>query len=183
MNNVQLRDHLDGYNFAAQLQEVNTFLDTAQTRITFWGGRVLESTENYSGSVYLDDIAKKTTQAAARRMEADNLTMQERQSGVEIVEKLRNFYEVSDTQVSDRNWFTRLLTWIREFHVFPYTTRFHIEDMGLTHGYFRLFSHDRYARDIGEKESGYFGYPLSSGSINGKPMIDTDELKHMATNS
>ena len=42
-----------------QLNEVNQLLDAAETKVTFWGRRVVTAA-GYSGSLYLDDIAKRT---------------------------------------------------------------------------------------------------------------------------
>lgn len=156
-----LQSYVERCDFATQLQDVNTLLYTAETKITFWGGRVLES-PHYTGSVSLDEIARRTLQAACQRSESDDLTMEERVAGIEIVAKLRSFYRVSDTQICNSNFLTRLFNFIREFTFNPYTLRFYAQD-GLTESYFRGFSREKYKQEFGgeSQPNALEAYPYS----------------------
>ena len=60
-------------------------------------------------------LANKVAKAACVRKERDDLTPAEKIAGAEIVQKLQNFYDLTDTQIKTSNFFTRFLVWIREF--------------------------------------------------------------------
>ncbi len=161
-----LLTRLNSLNFTTQINEVNDLLDRAQPKITFFGGRVIEVKES-SGSVYLDDIAKKLLNASEQHSDACNLTPQERIAGVEAVKKLKRFYEISDTQVQNSNFITRFFNFIREFTLLPYTTRFYF-DHNADQNY-RAFSKPLFIEQFGDTFDEWGEHPASDGSF-GPPL-------------
>jgi hypothetical protein len=79
--------------------------------VTFWGTRVLKE-KGHSSSVKLDKISGLVKEMCD--IAIDDLTPQERIAGVEMVRKLKQFYENTDIQLKTKNIFTRFLVWIRE---------------------------------------------------------------------
>lgn len=163
---LSLNTHLSSLNFSNQLVDVKNLVDTAEVKTTFWGNRVLE-VSGFTGSVYLDDIARKIITAGNQRSDADNLLPAERIAGVEIVRKLEHFYRISDTQIKNSNFFTRFLNWILEFTFIPYTTRFHIEETAEDR--FRGYSETKFLQQFGGAFSSRLDHPASNGSF-GPPL-------------
>jgi len=114
-----LDTHLSSLNFSNQLAAVKNLLDTAQVKTTFWGSRVV-MVNGFTGSVYLEDIARKILTTGRQRSDADDLLPAEQIAGVETVRKLEDFYRIGDTQIQNSNFFTKFLNWIREFSFIPY---------------------------------------------------------------
>ena len=165
---MKVNDYINTLNFSNELIGVNQILSNAQSNITFWGKRIV-TVAGYEGSISLDELARKVLRAGGQRSDSDDLTTQERVAGIEIMNKLRNFYQVSDTKIAQKNCFTRLLQKIREFTFFPYTPRFHTED-GLMENYFRGYSESKFAQEFGGVKKGEFGdYENSDGSF-GPPL-------------
>lgn len=165
---MKLDNYFNNLNFSNELVGLNQILSNAQSNVTFWGKRVV-TVAGYEGSISLDELARKVLGAGEQRSDSDDLTTQERVAGIEIMNKLRNFYKVSDTKIAQRNCFTRLLNAIREFTLFPYTPRFHTED-GLMENYFRGYSESKFTQEFGGVKKGKFGdYEDSDGSF-GPPM-------------
>lgn len=161
-----LDTHLSSLNFSNQLATVKNLLDTAQVKTTFWGSRVVE-VNGFSGSVYLDDVARKILTAGYQRSDADDLLPAERIAGVEIVRKLKDFYRVSDTQIQNSNFFTKFLNFIREFSFIPYTTRFYIEETA--EGNFRAYSEVKFLQQFGGAFNEIHDHPASDGCF-GPPL-------------
>lgn len=160
-----LENRLNAIHFPNQLVHIKTLMDTAEAKTTFWGGRIVEF-KGSNDSVGLEFIAKKILEAGRQRCDADDLTVEERIAGVEIVRKLQDFYKITDTQIKHSNCFTRLLNWLREFHIFPYSTRFHIDENA--EAQFLAYSEERFTAQFGWNENadiqpgatGSFGPPL-----------------------
>ena len=158
-----LDTHLNSLNFSNQLAAVKNLVDTAQVMTTFWGNRVVEI-NGFTGSVYLDDIARKILTASYQRSDADDLSPPERIAGVEIVRKLRDFYRISDTQIQNSNFFTRLLNFIQEFSLTPYTTRFYLdEEIGPGERNFRAYSEAKFLQQFGGAFTSMRDHPASDG--------------------
>ncbi|WP_068466674.1 hypothetical protein [Candidatus Protochlamydia phocaeensis] len=165
---MRIGDYINSCNFASELPAINNLLTSAQGSVSFWGKRVI-TVAGYEGSFSLDELARKVLQAGGQRSDSDDLTTQERVAGIEIRNKLENLYKVTDTKISQRNWFTRLCNWVREFTFFPYTPRFYTED-GLMENYFRGYSENKFVQEFGGVKRGMFNeYENSDGSF-GPPL-------------
>lgn len=126
---ISLEAHLNTLDFTTQLETVRDLLidrhatgvDKARASVTFWGSRVV-TVDGFSGSVYLNDIARKLLRA---RGSFNEQTAPEIEAAHDVIlGKLLTFYQLTDTDISNSNWFTRLLVWIREFSFCnPYTPR------------------------------------------------------------
>lgn len=161
-----LETHLNSLSFSSQLIVVKNLVDAAQVKTTFWGSRVVE-VNGFTGSAYLEDIARKILRAGSQRSGADDLLPAERIAGVEIVRKLEGFYRISDTQIQNSNFFTKFLNWIREFSLIPYTTRFYIEETA--EGNFRAYSEAKFLQQFGGAFDEMRDHPASDGSF-GPPL-------------
>ncbi len=153
---LSLKVHLDSLDFSRQLLEVKHLVNAADTKTTFWGSRVVEI-KGFTGSVYLEDIAEKIVSAGRKRSDDDNLSPAERIDGIEIVAKLNGFYLVTDKEIRNSNFLTRLLNWLREFSFIPFnTTRYHIENTAANN--FCAFSPSKYEaafhKPLSELDSG-----------------------------
>ncbi|MBI5346574.1 MAG: hypothetical protein HZB76_05485 [Chlamydiae bacterium] len=136
-----LRTHIAKMGLPNQLVDLNNLFDPtkAQTKITFWGTRVVE-VKGYSRYISLSSLAKEVIMAGGLHTKFDNVrsrpfkeqfdfeTAQYNfyQAGVELVGKLRNYYKLTDDQIKNSNFFTRFLNWFREFffgsvHAFDYS--------------------------------------------------------------
>jgi len=140
-----LETHLNSLIFSSQLTTVKNLVDTAQVKTTFWGSRVVE-VNGFTGSIYLDDLARKILRTGNQRSDADDLLPAERIAGVETVRKLEGFYRISDAQIKNSNFFTKFLNWIREFSFTPYTTRFYFEETA--EGNFRAYSEAKFLQQF-----------------------------------
>lgn len=163
---LSLDAQLNSLNFSNQLTAVKSLVDAAQVRTAFWGSRVVEI-NGFTGSVYLDDVARKILRAGNQRSDADDLLPAERIAGVEIVRKLEDFYRISDTQIQNSNFFTRFMNWIQEFSFIPYTTRFHIEQTAEAN--FRAYSKIKFIQQFGGAFNEVGHHPASDGSF-GPPL-------------
>ncbi len=155
-----LKEHFDGYDFANHLPEIKTLLESAQTEITFWGERVI-TIPNYEGSLSLHEVTRRIINAADTRYNT-NLTFKERVAGQEIMDKMRNFYNVSwDTQFDRCNWFTKILFLIRECIPSNYHARSRLSMGWATRDLFRVYSQEEYAKVFGaERADGTLGDDL-----------------------
>ena len=140
---IVLETRLDSIDIPRQLDELYDLLEYAQPDVTFWGDRVVTVAE-LAGFVFLDDIARRVDIACEGRMISDDLTPHERFTGIEIVQRLRNFYQITDDLIQHSNFLTKFLNWIREFFFIPRAPRFCIEENTEIH--FRTYSHRRYFR-------------------------------------
>lgn len=159
---MKIDKYIDTLNFADKLSELNNLLINAQGDVSFWGARVI-TVSGYEGSLSLDKIARKVLQAGGKRSDSDDLTTEERIAGIEITEKLRNYYKITDNKITKANWFTRLINLIREFTLFSYTPRFHTEPMGSTERYFRGYSEEKFVQEFGDSENSLGEYSNSDG--------------------
>lgn len=164
---VTLENQLNALNFSTQLEAVkNTLIDT-RPNVTFWGTRIIEKVEvighvSTTSSVSLDEIAEKVARVARQRCDADDLSLQERIVGMDIVKQLRSYYQITDT--SSKNLITRFLLWIREFTFgIPYfTDRFYFETQ--SEGFW-AYSEQRFLREFGGSFDEMGQHPASRGSF------------------
>ncbi len=140
---IALETRLDSIDIPGRLDDLYDLLENAQSDVTFWGDRVVRVPE-LAGSVFLDDIAHRVDIACEGRMTSDDLTPHERFTGIEIVQRLRNFYQITDNLIQHSNFLTKFLNWIREFFFIPRAPRFCIEETTEIH--FRAYSRRRYVR-------------------------------------
>lgn len=158
---TSLQSHINSFNFSTQLPAIKNLINTAQVSTTFWGGRIIEI-NGFTGSVYLNDIAAKILDAGEQRCKADNLKPAERIAGIDTVRKLQHFYEVTDTQIKNSNFFTKFLSWIREFSFFiPYTTRFYLNESAESN--FRAYTETKFLRQFGGSFNALMDHPASDG--------------------
>lgn len=147
-----LETHLYSINFSTQLEVVKNILDKAETRITFWGTRLVEVGE-YTGSITLESIASRVLKASNQRCEADDLTLAERVAGLDISKRVENLYLITDKQIQNANLLTRLFRWIREFSFIP--TRLHFVGKGIfapsAEEYFQTYSKQKFIRQFGSR--------------------------------
>jgi len=165
---LSLNDHINSLNFSTQLEEVKNLINSAQPKTTFWANRLIEVT-GFTGSVYLDDFARKVNLSSNQRVEADDLTTAERIAGIEIVKKINNLYQQTDTLIQNSNFFTRFINWISES--LPYTPRFFISD---TEMHFRGYSKTKFVQAFGGTISDMRRHPQSAGwfeTSSGKRII------------
>lgn len=158
-----LNAHLSSLDFSSHLADVKNLLDTAQVKTTFWGSRVVE-VNGFTGSVYLEDMARKILNTSRQRSDADDLSPAERISGLDITRQLENFYIISDEQIQKSNFFTRFLNWIREFSFIPYTTRFYFEKTAA--GNFCAYSEVKFLEQFGGSLNEEYEHPASYGSCS-----------------
>jgi len=157
--------YINSLHIANELPAVLQLLLISKGSVSFWGKRII-TVDGYKGSFPLHALARKVLHAGYERCESDDLTIQERIAGIQVMHRLRNFYQVTDHQIRQANWLTRLLNVIREFSFFPYTPRFHTED-GLMESYFRGYSEDKFVQDFGGTKRGGLNdeYENSDGSF------------------
>lgn len=89
---------------------------------------------------------------------------------MDIIKKLQKCYQTTDAQIKTSNFFTKALSWLREFSFTPYTERFYLEDF--TGSHFLGYSPTKFFQTFG----GTFGsgiakydHPASQGSF-GPPL-------------
>lgn len=176
---VSLEKHLNSINFSTELNRANQLINSSNTcvKTTFWGSRVVEI-DGYAGSVYLEDIASKIRAASKERCEADNLILEERIAGIEMVHKLIDFYRISDNQIKNSNFFTRLINWIREFSFVPYTTRFYFEQMAEAE--FRAYSDAKFLQQFGGTFGELHHHPASDGFFGQRTLAKEDQIRALA---
>ena len=150
---MKIKEYISSPDFSDKLVEVDQLLLNAKPSVSFWGQREV-AIDGYEGSISVDELSRKILDVGEKRCKADDLTNRERVSGIEITKKMRNFYQITDDQISQRNWFTRLLNAVREFSFWPYTPRFHAE-MGFMEDYFRAYSENRYIQEFGDEKDIY----------------------------
>lgn len=142
---MHVEDFINKHNFA---KELPIALTRGQASVTSLGKRVI-TISGYKGSISLEEVAKRVLKASAKRCADDDYSPQERVAGLEIMGKLRDFYKVTDTQITQANWFTKLINFVRELTCNPYTPRFHTEDGGLMENYFRGYSLSKFTKEFG----------------------------------
>lgn len=144
-----LEQHLNSINFSKELAALRNLIVSKDVHVkkTFWGGREI-TVKGYNGTVSLENIAYKLLKAANHRREDDNLSPKERIVGIEITRKLTSFYRITDTQIKNSNFLTKLLNWIRNFAICDCSTiRWHIEN--ITEDTFRSYSKSRFLKTFG----------------------------------
>ncbi len=107
---MNLQTRLNNLNFNTQLEAVQDLLAPAQTKITFWGQRVVE-VPGINGFVSLNALTEKIAQVANSR---NDPSLAKRQAGLKIQSKLSNCYALTDRQSKACNIFTRFLTKVRD---------------------------------------------------------------------
>ena len=127
MSSFQSR--LNSLDFNSQLKAVSELLDQAQIETTFWGGRIVTD-KRFTGSVGLDELANRVVKAGDYCIDAlGNISLEQRVAGLDVVDKLKRLYLLSDKEIQNSSLLTRLLNWIREFSFISYTTRYKIENL------------------------------------------------------
>ncbi len=161
---MEISKHIDSYTISNNLLTVNNLLKKAEATVSFFGERVI-TVNGYEGSFSLDELASRVALASEKCLESNDLTTEERVAGIDILYKIRNFYQVTDTKISETNCFTKLLNWIREFTFYPYTPRHYTKEHGLTEQYFRAYSEDNFVKTFGEEKPNGFDYENSDGYL------------------
>src|SRR5271170_1872766 len=124
---------LEGTSYQGKLESVNEILDKCTVRVNFWGAR--EIITNQEGefpivSVSLDAIADKIIRTS--NGSGETLSPNEVKIRQQIVKKIWDFYSISDVQVTDSRFITKIFNLIREQfnHLlsFGYSNRWKIEN-------------------------------------------------------
>lgn len=133
--------HLKTIDVSSNLSEIKEMLDKSKVKVTFWGSRVVE-VQGFTGSIYLDDLAIKITEAGHKRSETDDLSLKERIAGITIVNKVKRFYTDSDSQMEEANFFTRCINAVRTYFSYN-TTRISIDEDEVVRN-FLAYSKDKF---------------------------------------
>ena len=150
-------------DFSSQLKLLNQALDQTRTEITWLGCRKVVFQGVINGSMNLDALSDKLQKVASRRSVADNFRPEEQVAGAEITRKLQHLYTNTDAQIKASNIIIRIINWIREFSISPYTIRFQIEET--TESHFRSFSETRFLQTFGGAFDALHSHPASDGSF------------------
>ena len=97
---------------SSKLPEMNQLLAKAEPKITFWGNREVCIGE-FGGSVSVKALDQKIEQVAENGCHAENLTLQERVAGLDILTKLGKIRTKAEELENRAHWFTKIFIWIR----------------------------------------------------------------------
>jgi hypothetical protein len=160
---TSLGSHINSLNFSTQLDVVKNLIgsDSAHTTTTFWGKRIVE-VDGFTGSVCLDDIARKILSTSHERCNADDLKTAERISGIDIVKKLQKFYHDTDFEIQNANPVTKLFNFIVEFSNTLYTLN-PAKDLreGIADKNFRTYSTNKFFQQF--RTNDYVNHPGIEG--------------------
>jgi|GEM_PF-2710987 len=172
---MKINDYLSAHDVAHELLATKILLANAHATLSCWGGRLV-TVDGYEGSISVDELARKILCAASFRCTADDLTIQERVTGMEITNKLRHFYAVTDEAIANANWFTRLINKIREF--IPSTTRFDIDVKGSwLEIYFQGYSKAKFIQEFGGEKDKQGFYAASDGVIGSRILASESAMR------
>ncbi|QZA58567.1 hypothetical protein [Candidatus Rhabdochlamydia porcellionis] len=164
---MEIDNYIDSLNFSNELANINQMLSSAQSHVTFWGERVV-TVVGYEGSTSLDKLLKKVLCSSGQRSYFDDLSTQERIAGIEITNKLKSFYEITDVKISQKNRFTRFSNTVTEFMICSFPCPFHLDALHAVEGYFLGYSKDSFIQEFGEIKT-FDRYENSDGSF-GSPL-------------
>lgn len=157
---VNFETRLNQLNFSRQLVELNQILEDTRAKVSVLGERII--TKNGEDYVPLEGVARRVIEAADLRSLRDDLAPRERIAGVEIVRKLRRFYE--ETQHS--NLFARVLTQLREISLWSNARSTYFILGELPEYKFLGYSEERFIQEFGnEWDRQRNEYVLSNGSF------------------
>ena len=98
-------------------------------KITFWGTRYIETKDINTINCYtLDSIIKELSWGASTISFYDKSFIPQRITGIEVVEKMNEFYRITDEQIKNSHFFTKLSIWIRSFFSFSQKIRINFEN-------------------------------------------------------
>ncbi len=157
---MQLNHYLNTLDFTKELVHVKDLLASAEATVSFWGTRVI-NLPNYEGRISLDELVRKVYAAAIQREKANDMTVEERLAGIDIVYKLRDFYTSTDEKIRTANLFTSLINNYQEFNIGPYTNRFYTETNWID-CHFRAYNEEEFKKEFGQEKDGNF-YKNSDG--------------------
>jgi hypothetical protein len=111
--------NLQSPQFNGNLVEIRHVLERATARITLWGVRVVEVKDgSHTICLRIDQLRDRILMAGRARSRADDLTPEERIAGIEILTKIQTLHANTETELRHKNFFTKILVWLREFR-FP----------------------------------------------------------------
>jgi len=121
-------DHIcnDAICFPDGLKKLETLFNNAIVQTTFWGGRFVKI-EGCTGTIQIDGLASRILNVGSIKDKNETLTPQDCTCGVNCINKMRGLYLISDRKIAESNLLTRIFDSIRQFTIWPYTARFHIE--------------------------------------------------------
>lgn len=107
-------------NYSTELEKLNSLLKNSTPVVSPYGKRIIK----ISGKeVSLEDITKKVWAVGLEHCNRnlDDLSLKDRINGVEITEKLRNFYDKTNEEIENSGWFKKILSKVRDlrFFIFP----------------------------------------------------------------
>lgn len=159
-----------------RLEEVNQLLNTAQTRITFWGTRIVENSA-FEGSIALDDLARKINIAAFNHLVSGDLTPRQRISGVDVCHNLKRFYELTDIQINQSNCITKLIAWIRELPLFvPTMIRFDFRESDSTKHMFLTYTPAQFYTQFGNRTVSLITHPAVYDWLRSAASPSSDQI-------
>jgi hypothetical protein len=132
---------VNSLRFYDQLVELERLLPMeACTRVTFWGERLVEGLgdDGSFSSINLNNLARTVLDVGKNKCMNHTFTASERVAGLQIEAKIRTYYRVTDEQTKRSSFFTRFLTWLRDFFAFGVRTQIE-KDLN-----FRTYSEDNY---------------------------------------
>lgn len=183
--------HFNSLNIANQLEQVHGLLlpQNASASITFWGSRVVK-VKGFTGSIYLDDLAKKIKEAAETRRKNDDLSTAERVQGVEISDRIYQLYDEAKAAIqlikatnSITSIITRFFMWIRRCNIdSPFSIRYTFYHAHRNFGsfkeeeFFKLFGNERYPN--GDLVVGHYHFEASTEG-NVRIYADEEQIRAM----
>ncbi|NGX63697.1 MAG: hypothetical protein KR126chlam6_01110 [Candidatus Anoxychlamydiales bacterium] len=88
------------------LQNLNDILKNSESKISFWGKRVIIA-NGFKGSYSLQDLHSNIIKLANRRFNENNLSTQDRLNGISISKRIVELYDISNKQITQKNYLTR----------------------------------------------------------------------------
>ncbi len=120
MTHLTLTSRIEATNSLScvgQLEEFKNILESTQTRVTFWGTRVIEPLGASSFPSGIDNSI--SLNAFVNRMEPLQMArisnnLYDPETPKRIIRKLNEFYSQTNAQLSQGNFITRILNYIQE---------------------------------------------------------------------
>lgn len=159
-----------------RILDIKNLVDKANVEITFWGSPVV-SVAGFE-SAYIDDIATRILVLSQLRFnvaDSNPLSPGERIAGLEIVKKLKEFYIISDREIKNSNFFSKLLKWIGSFfNITPYGgVRFELETRAENN--FLTYSHARFLQEFKGDFDEEGCHPDADGAPDRRSMVIAKE--------
>lgn len=159
---TRLQDLLNKPAVSISLEALKQKLSTTEAYTTFFGTRMVRLE---GSSIQLNVLAQRVLAIADARFKDDAFSVEDRLAGCGCVDRLKEFYKVTDGQIKNSNLLTRIIAWIRNY--FSYNpTRLTIDSD--VHS-FRLYTLDSFFTLFGDNAALYDGkHPSSDGASSNR---------------